>query len=110
MTFNTLIGLTIGICLFSCAAALLAMWFGIAAKPERFRTAFALSGLALAAGYAGISRFHFAASKTVNGHVQWSFNSKWFFLGALVLGAISLTATLWRYCRRRLNVSRPLQP
>jgi hypothetical protein len=35
--------------------------------------------------------------------VQWSFDSKWFFLGAMVLGAVSLGLAIrnWRRVRRQ---------
>jgi hypothetical protein len=101
MSFNTLIGLATGLWLFTCAAGLLAIWWGVAAEPPKFRAGLVSSCLALGAGYLGISRFHFAASKTVNGHLKWSINSKWFFVGALILAAASLVLTLWKFSNRR---------
>jgi hypothetical protein len=47
----------------------------------------------------GLARFHFTASQTTNGRVDWSINSKWFFLASLLLGVASLIWSLWKWKR-----------
>jgi protein-S-isoprenylcysteine O-methyltransferase Ste14 len=71
------------------------------AGPQRLRAAFISCGVALLAGYFGLSRIQLNGSKTVNGHVEWSINSRWFFFGALVLAAASLALTLWNWRKAR---------
>ncbi|HWH70445.1 MAG TPA: hypothetical protein VNT26_13745 [Candidatus Sulfotelmatobacter sp.] len=95
MPISLFIGVGVALWLASCVAALLAIRWSRVPGRRRFPAALASSCLALALGYLGWSHYHFAASKTVNGHVQWSVNSKWFFLAALLLGAGSLAWALW---------------
>jgi hypothetical protein len=104
MTFGALIALASAFWLLSCAASALAVYWNIAAPAQRLRAAFISSCLALLLGYWGWRRIQLNASKTVNGHVVWSLNSRWFFIGALVLGGASLALTLWnwRKASRRL--------
>lgn len=104
MTFSTLVALASGVWLLSCAASLLALYWNLMAGSQRLRPAFISSCAALLIGYWGVSRIQLNASKTVNGHLEWSINSHWCFLGALVLASASLTLTLWnwRKGRRRL--------
>ncbi len=80
----------------SCASAAIAMSWSVSRRASRFQTAFVFSVVAFALAVYGLLNIHVAAPKTVNGVVQWSLNSKWFFLTALVLGALSLSMTLWR--------------
>lgn len=65
------------------------------------RAAFIAACVGLAIGYWGISHFQFSASETVNDRVRWSFNSRWIFVGALVLGAGAMGLTGWNWNRRR---------
>ena len=97
MTFGTLISLASAVWLLSCGGSLLALYWNIMAGAQRLRSAFIASCVALLVGYLGLSRIHLNASKAVNGHVEWSINSRWSFLGALVLGAASLALTLWNW-------------
>ncbi len=87
--------------LFSCAAGLAAIRWSAFSGTRRFRAAFISSCLAIVSAWLGLSSLQVSASKTVNGQVQWSFNSKWFFIGALVLafGSLMLTAWNWRKTR-----------
>jgi hypothetical protein len=88
----------------SCGASLLALYWNLKARSQRLRAAFISSCLALLLGYWGVSRIQLHASKTVNGQVEWSINSRWFFLVAVVLGAASVALTLrnWRKASGRL--------
>jgi hypothetical protein len=81
--------------LFSFAAAVFGLRWSIIPETRRFGAALIASSLAIASSYVGLSWLHFDASKTINGHVEWSFNSKWFFLTSLLLGAASLGLALW---------------
>jgi hypothetical protein len=72
-----------------------ALYWNIKARLQRPRAAFILSCAAVLIGYWGLSRVHLNASKSINGQLVWSFNSRWLFVGALVLGAASLAWSLW---------------
>ena len=100
MTFNTYVALACVVWLLSCGASLLALYWNIKA-PQRPRAAFILSCAALVFAYGGLSRIQLHASKTVNGHLMWSINSRWFFVGALVLGAASLAWSLWNWTKAK---------
>jgi len=95
MSLYILITLVTVVWLFSFAAAVFGLRWSIIPETRRFGAALIASSLALAGSYAGLSWLHFEASKTVNGQVAWSFNSKWFFLASLLLGAVSLGLALW---------------
>ena len=45
---------------------------------------------ALVLGYLGMTRFHVVASKTVNGQLQWRFDSRWFFIVTLLCGTLPI--------------------
>ena len=97
MRFGALIALASAIWLLSCAASVLAVYWNIVAPARRLLAAFISSCLAILIGYWGLRWIQFNASRTVNGHVEWSINSRWFFIGALVLGGASLALTLWNW-------------
>jgi len=97
MTFQLLIGIIAALWLASLAACVLAWRFSFVAN--RFVASIILSVTALAMGYLGLTRFHVSASRTVNGETQWSFNSRWFFIATLVLGALTLAFTIWKHRR-----------
>jgi len=103
MTLNTLIALALAVWLVSCGASVLALYWNTVARAQRCRAALVSSCLAILTAYLGLSRVQLSASKTVNGHVEWSVNSRWFFTAALILGAASLALTLWN---RRQAASR----
>jgi hypothetical protein len=69
----------------------------IACLAKRLRTSLIFSLIALAIGYLGMTHFHITASRSVNGRVQWSFNSHWFFVATLVLAALTLAYTIWKF-------------
>ena len=71
----------------------------IAAFAKQLWISVILSVVALAIGYLGLTRFQVNASKTVNGQVQWSFNSHWFFVATLVLAGLTLVYTIWKHRR-----------
>lgn len=83
--------------LFSFAAGLLALRWSVVPGHRRFRGALISSCLAIAVSNLGLARLHFTASQTTNGRVDWSINSKWFFLASLVFGAVSLILSLWNW-------------
>ena len=97
MTFQFLIGTIAALWLASLAACILAWRFSFV--PNRFAASIILSVAALAIGYLGLTRFHVSASRTVNGQTQWSFNSRWFFIATIVLGALTLAFTIWKHRR-----------
>jgi hypothetical protein len=101
MSFSLLIALASVVWLLSCGASMLALYWSLRAGSTRWRGPLVLSCVALLASYVGLSRVQFHASKTVNGNVEWSFNSRWFFLAALVLGAASLAISFWKYSKVR---------
>jgi hypothetical protein len=97
MTLGIFVSIICAVWLLSCGASLLSNYWNLRAGFERRWPARIACGLALVVAYLGFSRIQFHASRTVNGHVEWSFNSKWFFLAALALAAISLAFTLWNW-------------
>ena len=97
MSFGALIALASAVWLLSCAASVLAMYWNIVAPAQRLLAAFISSCLAILIGYGGLAWIRLNASKTVNGHVEWSINSRWFFIGALGLGGASVALTLWNW-------------
>jgi hypothetical protein len=101
MTFSTLIAVAAVFCLLSCSLSLLAIYWSIRAGSQRGRAALICSGVALLVGYWGLKRIHLSASKTVNGHLVWSLNSHWFFIAALVLGAVSLAFGVYNWRQTR---------
>jgi heme/copper-type cytochrome/quinol oxidase subunit 2 len=93
MTFQLLIALAALIWLASLAACAIAIF------AKRLWISAILSLLALAIGYLGLTHFQVNASKTVNGQVQWSFNSRWFFIATVVLAAFALAYAIWKHRR-----------
>jgi hypothetical protein len=100
MTFHVLIGIAAALWLVSMCGCVLAFRWSWLSVPGRFWAAVTLSIAALVLGFLGMTRFHVFASKTVNGQVQWHFDSRWFFLVTLLFGTFTLGYTLWK--RRRL--------
>src|SRR5438067_12329176 len=99
MTISTLVALVSAVWLLSCGASVLALYWNVVARVQRRRAAFVSSCVALLIAYGGLSRVRLNASKTVNGHVEWSVDSRWFFTAALILGAAALAVTLWNWRR-----------
>ena len=97
MNFQNLIGIIVALWLCSILVCGVALWLGLLATPRRFVAAELLSVATLGIGSYGLTYFHVVASKTVNGHTRWSFNSKWFFLATLILGAATLSYTIWKH-------------
>lgn len=84
------------VCVIAC---LIALRWSIAVVPGRFWAGMIISVSAMVIGLAGLTRFNFIYSKTVNGK-GWTIHSKWFFIFLMVLSAISLLLTLWRRTRQ----------
>ncbi len=87
--------------LLSCAASLCSLLLNVRAR-TRWKAALVCSAIGIAIAYLGWSRINLTASQSANGHEQWSLNSKWFFLAALVLGCISLVPTFLNWRKARL--------
>jgi hypothetical protein len=97
MGFSSLVALACAVWLLSCGASVLALYWSIKAGSQRRRAAVIMSCLGLLSGYFGLSLIHVKAWRTVNGHLEWSINSRWFFLAAVVLGAASLALAVWNW-------------
>lgn len=67
-----------------------------------------MSCVGLLIGYLGLSLIHLKAWHTVNGQLEWSVNSRWFFLAAVVLGAASVTVAAWKKASRRCTTTRTI--
>ena len=101
MTFSGLIAVALAVWLLSCGASVMAVYWNAMAAVQRLRAAFISSCVALLIASFGLSRIQLNASKTVDGHLVWSINSRWFFIGALVLGGAAFALTLWNWRRAR---------
>ena len=99
MTFSTLVALVAAVWLLSCGASALALYWNVFARAQRRGAALASSCVALLIAYGGLSRFRLSASKTVNGHVEWSVDSRWIFIAALVFAAAALALSVWKWWR-----------
>jgi hypothetical protein len=108
MTFGILIVFASAVLLLSCGASLLALYWNVKSGPQRGRAAFILSCVGLLFGYLGLSYIRLSASKTINGHLEWSVNSRWFFLAALFLAVASLVLSAWNW--RKASSSRTAAP
>ena len=100
MTFQFFVAIAAICWLASLAACAVAMF------TKRFVASLILCLIAFAIGYLGLTHIHLSASKTENGQVLWSFNSKWFFIATLVLAALTLVCTIWKH-RRTNNAASP---
>jgi hypothetical protein len=96
MSYSGWLGICGGLWLLSVMACCFAFRWSYLGMRRRFVASVLLSLTALVIGYVGLTRFHFAASKTVNGHVQWRFNSRWLFLATLILAGGTLAYTIWK--------------
>lgn len=95
-SFYILFGIGAGLWLAGIAACVLAFRWSGRADRGRFWPSVILAIVALLIGYVGLTRYSISASKTVNGQVQWRFDSKWFFIGLLAAGVVALVCALWR--------------
>ena len=55
-----------------------------------------IGGLAMVISVRAPHHLQYSASKTVNGEVIWSIDSKWFFLAALVLATFAVVFAVFR--------------
>ncbi|MCC7375676.1 MAG: hypothetical protein IT581_13545 [Verrucomicrobiales bacterium] len=99
MDASLMIGPVIALWLVSFVASIAAVLWSRFSTRLLLIAPMALSFLALGASYFGLRFLTFSASQTVNGQVQWSLNSKSFFLTTLVLGALALARTVWKNWR-----------
>lgn len=93
--------LTAAIIWLASIGACIIAWF-----VKRFWISLTLSLFALATGYLGLTHYQVNASKTVNGQLVWSFNSRWFFITTVVLAFLTLAYTIWKH-RRANNATSP---
>lgn len=98
------LSLAIGICvvifaltLLACAIAFRWAWIGARTK---FLPAMVLSAFSAGMGWLGTMLFNFRASKTVNGQVQFRFDSRWLFGVSLVLGIAVLLYSVIKLRRK----------
>ena len=96
MTFHILVGIAADLWLVSMGGCVLAFRWSWLSVPGRFWAAVILSVAALVLGYLGMTRFHVVSSKTVNGQLQWRFDSHWFFIVTLLFATLTLAYTLWK--------------
>lgn len=101
MTFNALVALVSAVWLLSCGVSALALYWNVFARGQRWGAAIAASCVALVIAYGGLSQFRLSASKTVNGHIEWSVDSRWFFIAALIFAGAALALSLWNWWRSR---------
>jgi hypothetical protein len=96
--------------LLSIFAVVLAFRWSFLSVPGRFWPAVILSTASIVTGYLGLTRFHIAAAKTVNGQLQWRFDSRWLFIVTLLFGAFTLAYTLWKRTRAAHVAVDPVVP
>jgi len=108
MTFGILVTIAVAVFLLSCGASVLALYWSIKAGSHRGLGAVISSSIALVIAYVGLSCIQLHASRTVNGQLVWSLNSRWFFVAALVLGAIALALAVWKW--RKVSRGRAATP
>ncbi|MGV3662396.1 MAG: hypothetical protein ACO1TE_19590 [Prosthecobacter sp.] len=99
MTFHVLIGVAAAFWLVGMGACGFAFRWSWLSVPRRFWAAVILSVTALVLGCLGLTRFHVVASKTVNGQIQWRFDSRWFFIATVLFATLTLAYTLWKQRR-----------
>jgi threonine/homoserine/homoserine lactone efflux protein len=93
-------GLLAGVWLAGVVACIVAIrWSHLSAR-GRSMPAIVLSIAALAIAYFGTAKFGVTSTTTDDaGHVRSHFDSRWLFMGLLVLGAVALVYTIWRKWR-----------
>jgi len=78
------------------ACVLVCIW---SRSRRRFWPCIILSVLAFLSSYYGVTRIRVTSSQTVNGHLQYYIDSRWFFIASLVLSVLALAYTLWKKWR-----------
>ena len=99
MEFNLPFGIAAGLWALGVAACLLALRWSFFSPPRRFAAALISSLGALLIGYLGMTQLRITASKSVNGQVQWRFDSRWFFVALLLLAVFTLACAVWKRSR-----------
>ncbi len=94
MAFGSMIAVASAVWLLSCGASLGALYRNLWLRSSRWPPSLALSWGGLLIGLWGRSFIHLSASKTINGHQEWSLNSEWFFVGAIILAVLALVSTV----------------
>ena len=102
------IEITFGLWFFSFVACAVAFRWSWLAAPRRFMPAILLAMVSLIVGYLGMTHFSFAASKTENGHMLWSVNSKWFYITTLIMAGGTLLYTIWKRTKFSASADRTL--
>ena len=96
---NYQITIIVALCIASVLACAISWVLIYRSTPTSTVPAVVLSGFALLVGLFGLSNVHMTASRTVNGRIQWKFNSDWLFLTVLVMAALTLTYALVKHLR-----------
>lgn len=99
MRFHILIAVAAVHWLITMVACLVVFRWSFSSIRRRFWPAVIVSAATLFSSYWGLTRVRFAWSQTVNGHLQWRIDSRWFFTTSLVLGVSALIYALWRRWR-----------
>ena len=99
MTFDINLGLFGGFWLASMALAVLGIRCSLFAAGGRILTAAILSLSALTIGLLGSTQFHLTWTAWANGQLQYHYDTRWFFIAPLVLGAIALACTVRKKVR-----------
>src|SRR6478609_1790969 len=105
MTLRDLVGTVMCLWLLSIVACIISIRWALFSLPRRFWPGVVLSVLALIGGYLGMTHFRVMASRSVNGQVQWKFDSRYFFIVTMILAAITLGIMLWRQKKLRSSKS-----
>ena len=98
MEFNLPFGIAAGLWVLGMVACVLALRWSFSRR-RRCVGAIISSLGALLIGYLGMTQLRITASKSVNGQVQWRFDSRWFFVALLLLAVFTLACALWKRSR-----------
>jgi hypothetical protein len=97
MSFKVFIAMVLAYWLLAIAAGMLAFIWSFSRR--RFWPGLILSVLAVLGSYFGLERIRITSSQTVNGHLQYYIDSRWFFMASLGFGILALAHTLWKRWR-----------
>jgi hypothetical protein len=85
MSVHVFIGVVLTHWLLTIAACVLVFVWSVSRR--RFWPCIIFSVLAFLSSYYGVTRISIVSSQTVNGHLQYRIDSKWFFTASLMLRA-----------------------
>jgi hypothetical protein len=97
MSVHVFIGVVLTHWLLTIAACVLVFFWSVSRR--RFWPCIIFAFLAFLSSYYGVTRISIVSSQTVNGHLQYRIDSKWFFTASLMLSLLALAYTLWKRWR-----------